>query len=143
MVEAVSFRETQRFRQPWLWVFLAVSALVSLVRRRWRKVAMLAVVAGLFSTSRLTTEVREDGVYIQFEPFHRSFRRIAFEDIEHSGPLKFDFLTYGGIGLRWTPDAIAYTTRRGEGVEIDRTDGKTVVIGSQQPDQLAAAIAEQ
>ena len=142
MDERVTFRETQRFRQPWLWVLIGGVGVVSLVAGAGIGAVIAAGVAALFAVARLTTEVREDGVYVRFAPFHRSFRRIGFEEIERHGPREFGMLTYGGIGIRWTPSAVAYVTRRGDGVEIHRENGKTVVIGSQQADRLAAAIGE-
>ena len=31
---------------------------------------------------KLITEVHADGIYVRFVPFHRSFRRIAFEELK-------------------------------------------------------------
>ena len=57
----------------------------------------------LFYSSRLVTEVRTDGLYLRFFPFHQSFRKFPFESIKHSevrtySPIK----EYGGWGIRYS-----------------------------------------
>ena len=135
MDERVTFRETQRFRQPWLWVLIGGVGVVSLVAGAGIGVVIAAGVAALFAVARLTTEVREDGVYVRFAPFHRSFRRIGFEEIERHGLREFGVLTYGGIGIRWTPSTIAYTTAGKEWKSTGRT-GKPSSSGHSRPTGL-------
>lgn len=137
------FRETQRMRQPWIWLLLSATGVITIPVGSVIALAALAAVGVLFLAIRLTTEVREDGVYVRFEPFHRSFRCIPFPDIERVETTNFGVLTYGGIGIRWTPSTIAYMTDRGEGVKIHRRNAKSVVIGSHHADELAAAITDQ
>lgn len=136
------FRETQQMRQPWVWLLLGAIGIITIPVGSVIALATLVAVGALFLSIRLTTEVREDGVYVRFEPFHRSFRRVPFEDIERIETTTSGILTYGGIGIRWTPSTIAYMTDRGEGVKIHRQNAKSVVIGSQRADELAAVISE-
>lgn len=139
----VSYRETQRMRQPWIWLLLGAIGVVTIPVGSVIALATLVAVGVLFLAIRLTTEVRDDGVYVRFAPFHRSFRRIPIAEIERVETTNFGVLTYGGIGIRWVPDTIAYMTDRGEGVEIHRRNVKSVVVGSQHADELALAITEQ
>ena len=138
-----AFRETQRFGQPWIWVLIGGVGVVSLIASAGLGLVIVAAVAVLFYLVRLTTEVREDGVYVRFAPLHHSFRHIPFDEIERCEVANFGLLTYGGIGIRWTPSVTAYMTTRGNGVKLHRENQKSVVIGSQRADELAAAIAEQ
>ncbi|USZ68211.1 DUF6141 family protein [Halorussus salilacus] len=151
METEVLFRETQTYRQPWLWGLLALRPALTLVglargtRTRAdaaRELASFLGVALLLGTTRLTTEVRDDGVYLKFEPFHRSFRRIPLEDIEEFEAAGYSPLRYGGWGFRWTPSSVAYTVSGRSGVVFDRTNGRSVYVGSDRPDELLAAVQE-
>jgi len=129
-------------RQKWLWALIGLIGFFLLVSDVLIGLVTLLPVAGLLFVIRLTTEVREDGVYVQFAPIHRSFRRFPFEQIERVEVTEFGLLTYGGIGLRWTPNAVAYMTKRGRGIRISRKNAKSVVIGSQDADTLARTVGE-
>lgn len=94
--------------------------------------------------SRLITEVRDDGVYFRYVPFHFSFRQIPFSNVE-----KFEARTYrplkeyGGWGIRFNfKGGRAYTVSGNQGVQFELTDGRQILIGSQQPQVLAQAIIE-
>ena len=137
-----AFQETQRFGQPWIWVLIGAIGVVSVIASAGLGLVVVVAVAVLFYLVRLTTEVRDDGVYVRFAPFHRSFRHIPSDEIESCEVTNFGLLTYGGIGIRWTPSTIAYMTTRGKGVTLHRENQKPVVIGSQRADELAAAITE-
>ncbi|WP_267162453.1 hypothetical protein [Halovenus salina] len=86
--------------------------------------------------------MRDDGIYVRFAPIHRSFRRLPFDRIERVERADFGLLTYGGIGIRWTANTVAYMTTRGSGIKIDRKNAKSVVIGSQNPSALLETIDE-
>ena len=98
--------------------------------------------AAFLYSIRLVTEVRTDGIYVRFAPIHRSFRRLPIDEIERVERTEFGLLTYGGIGIRWTPDTVAYMTTKGSGIKITRQDAKSVVIGSQKTSALLKAIDE-
>ncbi|HMB49021.1 hypothetical protein [Natronoarchaeum rubrum] len=146
----VHFRETQRFRQPWLWgLLIGVAVLVggSLYAEGasgpGTAIGLAVVVAllALFAVAKLTVEVRGDGVRIQFFPFHLSPRRIPLEAIERSEAVEYSPIRdYGGWGIRWTGGGKAYNVSGSEGVRVDRRDAKQLLIGSQRADELEAAI---
>lgn len=150
--DSVLFREEQRFRQPWLWVLLAASAVPALVigvlaitawGDRWVGTIVLALVLGmplLFSRLTLRTEVRRDGLHLRFRPFvwHRHLRP---EDLAEATARTYRPLSeYGGWGLRWGSSGIAYNVSSDRGVQLVLTDGKRLLVGSQRPEELAAAI---
>lgn len=61
---------------------------------------------------------------------------VAAESISYR-PLR----EYGGWGIKgWSRRKIAYNVRGDRGALLTRADGRTVLIGSQRPDGLAAAI---
>lgn len=140
MTQEPLFHETQRMRQPWIWALLALSAVPAFVFNSVVGLVVILTVAAFVYSIRLITEVRTDGIYIRFAPIHRSFRRLPFDQIDRVERTEFGLLTYGGIGLRWTLDTVAYMTTRGSGVKIDRENAKSVVIGSQKTSALVSAV---
>ena len=151
MESEVRFREVQQYRQRWLWGLLAVRpilALVGLLRGTkskgdvGRELLGFAGVALLLGVTRLVTEVRDDGVYVKFEPFHRSFRRVPFADIATFEAAGYSPMRYGGWGVRWTPRRLAYTVSGRSGVQFERTSGKPLYVGSDRPEELVAAVQD-
>jgi hypothetical protein len=142
MTQDTPFRETQRMRQPWIWVLIALTSVPALVFGSVVGLLIILLVAAFLYSIQLITEVRTDGIYIRFAPIHRSFRRLPFDQIKQIERTEFGLLTYGGIGIRWTPDTLAYMTARGSGIKIDRKNAKSVVIGSQETSALLKTIDE-
>ncbi|GAA0677586.1 hypothetical protein ACFQDG_08645 [Natronoarchaeum mannanilyticum] len=144
------FRETQRFRQPWLWgLLLGVTLLVggSLYVEGASGpgaaigLAVVVAVLVLFAVAKLTVEVRDDGVRIRFFPLHLSARRVPLGEIERAEAVEYSPIRdYGGWGIRWTGGGKAYNVSGSEGVRLDRRDANELLIGSQRADELEAAI---
>ncbi len=92
---------------------------------------------------QLKTEVREDGVYLKFFPFHWGFKRYNFSDIKQFQARTYKpILEYGGWGIRFG-DGIAFNTHGNQGVQLILKDGRKILIGSQKAETLAAAIHQQ
>ncbi|WP_254534509.1 hypothetical protein [Halomarina litorea] len=135
-----SFREVQRFRQRWLWALLAVIAVVTAVGTLGIGTLVVLGVALLIYRIRLTTEVREDGLYVQFVPFHRTPRHVPFADIEAVETERVGLLSYGGLGIRFSTGAVAYLISTGEAVRVVRSNERAVVVGTERPLDLAEAL---
>ena len=155
------YREVQQFRQVWIWII--VSALAGLV---WYAAVMqlllhrplggspttdiLSVIfwlifgiglPALFFFSRLVTEVRDDGIYIRFFPFHRTSHRIAFTEVKHYEARTYrPIREYGGYGIRYGSNGRAYNVSGDRGVQIELLNGERLLIGSQRADELWRAI---
>lgn len=156
-----TYREVQQFRQVWIWVL--VSALSGLV---WYATVMqlllhrpldgspmtdiLLVIfwfifglglPALFFFSRLVTEVRDDGIYICFFPFHRTFHRIAFTEVKQYKVRTYHpIIEYGGPGIRFGSKGKAYNVSGDCGVQIELLNGERLLIGSQRAEELWRAI---
>ncbi|WP_115862905.1 DUF6141 family protein [Halorussus litoreus] len=151
METEVHFRETQQFRQRWLWALLGLQAIVAIVRlargtRSTRETAadlVLTVSAALlFRVATLSTEVRDDGIYVKFAPLHRKYRRIPFSDLAEVQSTGYSPLRYGGWGIRWSPSGMAYTVSGKTGIRFERTGGKSVFVGSDRPEEFVAAVQD-
>lgn len=93
--------------------------------------------------ARLVTEVRDDGIYIQFFPFHRSFRGFLWEEIESFEARTYrPILEYGGWGIRFSSAGRAYNVSGNKGLQLAfrGARGERVLIGSQRPEELAMAV---
>jgi hypothetical protein len=156
------YREVQRFRQPWLWLLIAGVFGVTV----WGFVQqiilgkpfgqnpasdtvmmIMAFVFGLafpvlFLVANLTTEVRSDGLYYRFFPFHLRFRRLTAESlVSHEVRTYKPIRDYGGWGIRYGRGSKAYNVSGNRGVMLEMSDGLRLLIGSQKPDDLANAIS--
>lgn len=104
-------------------------------------VALIAVIVlgpiPLIGRSTLHTAVRADGVYFRFRPFHRSDRRISFEAIERIERSERRAYQYGLRRTRWGWE---YRPHASDGVEIYRTRGPAIFLGSERPHELWTAI---
>ena len=155
------YREVQRFRQIWLWlVVLSVTGLMwyaftaqIIFKRSFGTNPMpdlLLVVFWLIfgiglpwaiCSCKLITEVRVDGLYLQFFPFHLSFRKSPVDSLKRYQVRTYRPLPeYGGWGIRYGPKGKAYNVSGNRGVQLEFADGKKLLIGSQRPDELLDAI---
>jgi hypothetical protein len=156
------FRETQYFRQLWIWALVMFISLLSLYGAVQQVVfgeqfgnnpapdvalVVIAVIFGLglpvfLYTANLTTEVRDDGLYFRFFPFHLSFRKIGPEDISDFEAQTYrPIRDYGGWGIRFGRKGRAYNVRGNRGVQLELASGKQILFGSQKPEEMAAALS--
>jgi len=139
------YREVQRFRQRWLWALLGGIALFMLVLKpvSWFGLVIVGAVAAFLYSLRLETEVRADGIYLKMWPLHQSFRRIPWTEIDRYEPRQYNPLReFGGWGIRWVPGRVAYNVSGNQGVWIERTSNRSVLVGSQRVKDLTNAIDE-
>ena len=155
------FHEVQRFRQTW--IMLVVFVVAGLQWTAAVEQLLLGSTFGqnpmsdstaflfwiifgiglpiLFFNSRLITEVHEDGVYFRFNPFHWSFRRIAFVDFAHCELRTYRAIReYGGWGLRMRFKGKAFIASGNRGVQFELKNGKRLLIGSQRAEEFWQAI---
>ena len=157
----ITFREVQRFTQPCLMALVAVLGawawvlVVGQLFFGWPSepsgpdMVIMAVVwllvgvglPALLLTSRLITEVRPDGLYVRYTPFHRGFRRFAWEEIRESTARRYrPVREYGGWGLRGAGKNRAYNVSGDMGLQLVFTDGRRLLVGSRRAEELAAAV---
>ncbi len=153
----VIFHEVQYFRQRGFWLLLIPSSLVPLIiflmvwlfNPQAEQVLLFGIVMLLvavippvfFLGANLTVEVRHDGLYIRFFPFHASFFKISSGEVKNWQIRSYSALKeYGGYGIRFGADGKAYNVRGNQGVQIELKNGKKILIGSQKPDLLQQAL---
>lgn len=157
----ILYSESQYFRQLWLWILLLGIAALSI----WSMVQQLifgkdfgnnpapdavliviAIVFGfgflvIFYKMNLTTQVRSDGIYYRFFPFHLSFHKIELGDISECEVRNYSALKdYGGWGIRYGRKGKAYNVSGNRGVQLTFLKGNKLLFGSQKPEGFSAAI---
>jgi hypothetical protein len=158
----IVFAERQRFRQIWIWLILiginglciyAIAACMIGEQQIGIRPVCSTVLFGapgltmlltaLFFTLRLDTEIKQDGIYVRFFPFHLTFRKYSRDGISkiflrQYNPIK----EYGGWGIRaglfGKGKALNVSGRMG--IQIVFTDGKRLLIGTNKPDEVREAL---
>jgi glucan phosphoethanolaminetransferase (alkaline phosphatase superfamily) len=114
-------------------------------------IGVSAILVFLFCIARLETRVYPDGLYVRFFPTHIRFKKIAAENIAEYYVRTYSSFGYGNPGfgpgriwpgVRYSLDdkTWAYIARGDKGVQIVFKDGQKLLIGSQKPQELVAAI---
>ncbi len=158
--DSIRFSEEQRVRQVWIWgvvCVLAVLAWYAFVQQivlgkpfgdhpmsdaaTW--VVFIAVGIALPILLRictLVTIVDEHGIHIRFTLWPS--RTITFDELKHCEPCRYRPMTeYWGWGIRWSPSrGRAYSLSGHLGVRCELVTGRRILIGTQRPDELVAAI---
>ncbi len=150
------FHEEQRFKWFWTAMFCVPAFVVGygLYRQAWLKQPLIsgallwpaflvsAVVAIWFLRLKLETEVRDDGLFIDFIWLWPKrvipWAQIRSVETRTYRPIR----DFGGWGVRWDARGIVYHTRGNRGVRLVLASGERVLLGSQRPDELARTIAQ-
>ncbi len=118
------FEETQHF-SPWLY---ALAAFVLMI--------LLAAV-----TASQTTRVTPEAVEVRFGVLYRTSIPIA--DLVQAEAVAYrPIREYGGWGIRGFGRRRALNMRGDRGVLLHKKDGSTILIGSQKPRELLAALGQ-
>ncbi|WP_135612740.1 DUF6141 family protein [Methanococcoides sp. AM1] len=155
------FREVQKFRQFWITSLVLIPAVMSLYGAYQQLVlgqpfgdnpasdttmTILTIIFGflfpLFIFSmKLVIEVRSDGVYVRFFPFHLSFKKFSYTDIGSYKAVHYSALRdYGGWGIRYGRNGKAYNISGNDGIMLEFRNGKHLLIGSQKVHELLMAM---
>jgi hypothetical protein len=157
MTQTPLFTESQRFRQPWIILFmlllngLSVLGIVLQVFLNmpfgnnpmpdlglWILFGICSLLTLLLLTSTLTTKVDKHGITVQFFPFHRKPRVFPFAAITSWTVREYSPLwEYGGWGLRFNFNGdTCYNVRGKIGLELKLDNGDKVMIGTQCGEEL-------
>jgi hypothetical protein len=143
------FHEEQRFNQRWVRTLLLIAVLpvvaVFLIRGVVLSVMIVPLIllaVGVFlAFARLVVDVDREAITVAFH-FLWPKRRIRISDVRKAEATKYSpLLDYGGYGVRLGFRGWAFNTSGDEGVLVETNDGSHLMIGSQRPKELEAAVA--
>ncbi len=158
--EQVLFSEEQTFRQTWVWALVSGMAVVLAVAfylvlsKPIHQGQMAPAVLGLgfgvvmevataifLYVLKLTVWLDNEHLHVRFYPLVK--RDIPLTDIVHWEARTYrPIMEFGGWGVRYGLKGMAYNVSGNRGVQLVFHTGKRLLIGSQQADELAAAISQ-
>jgi hypothetical protein len=144
------FFESQRFSQWWVWALLLIPMSLSVVvavmflRQPRSRGALLfpmaisLVVPLMMATMRMSVVVTSERVTARFFPLRR---RIAIAEIASFRALTYTLRDFGGWGIKWARDgSLVLNVSGNRAIRINRRRGKSLILGTQRPDEFAAAL---
>ncbi|MCK4639106.1 MAG: hypothetical protein KAT33_06775 [Bacteroidales bacterium] len=154
------FRETQKFKQLWLWILLSALAGIwiwGIVQQIFLGIPFgnnpasdlgliligLIVISPIILIFKLTliTEVRKDAVYYKFPPLQFKFKKIEPGDIEEYFTRQYKPLSeYGGWGIRIGRKGKAFNVSGNMGMQFILKNGKKLLIGTKKPEEFQKAM---
>ena len=153
------FYEVQRFGQWWiraiqgsLFVFFAAAAIRQLVfgisvgnkpvSNGWMLTLFVffgVLLPVFFQIITLHIMVKRDGLFVKFFPFDLKY--IHLHEITSCAVQEYrPIADYGGWGIRYGSEGKAYTVSGNKGVMLVFANGKKLLLGSENPENLASAI---
>ncbi len=153
------FTEKQRFNQWWLWLLLIV--VNGLVLYNFYKYAITGnientafsflvgipffiplLVSFLLLSFRLDTTINEEGIYVRFFPLQIKMKYYPWNEIANCFVREYSPIgEYGGWGMRGFGKNRALNISGNKGLQIEFTDQKRLLIGTNKPDELKSVIA--
>lgn len=164
MNNEILFAERQKFRQWWIWlilvgingfflfgVFQQVFGGRQFGDRPMSNEGLLfslglsLLLTFVFINLRLDTQLKQDGIYVKFFPFHLTFKVYPWDEISKSFVRKYNPISeYGGWGLRLGlfGKGKAYNVSGNKGLQIEFTNNKRLLIGTNKPGELTETLTK-
>ncbi len=164
METGILFTEKQKFNQWWLWFLLIGINGFMAFAYFWQvagnpplgkstttdedllfSLCITLLVALFLRVFRLETQLKSDGVYVRFFPFRISFKRYSWEEMAKCYIRQYNPISeYGGWGIRFGffGKGRALNVSGNMGLQLEFTDGKKLLIGTNKPDDLQLALAK-
>ncbi len=158
----IYYKEVQKVTNRWIWLLLTTVSVVFIygfVEQLILKQPFgtnltpdwLLVVMGLLPLCMLYLiylikfcfQIDEDGVKYRFYPFHSSEKLIKWDEIAAIYVRKYKpTLEYGGWGIRTFSfkKNIAYNISGNNGLQIELKNGKKILLGTENPEELEKLI---
>ena len=161
----IFFEEKQSFRQIFIWIicilifgiFLWGIIQQIILNIPWGNnpssdlglilfgIIPVAIIILLF-TLKLTTKVKEDGIYFKFNILNSKFKSIKKEEIATYKIIKYKPLEeFGGWGIRFAMKknaGRAYNVSGNIGMQFELKNGRKILIGTQYPEKFKNAVDE-
>lgn len=154
------FSERQRFTQVWLWILLlgligvfifGIVQQVILGHPFGSKpgsdgsliigLLIILLVSLLMYSFRLETDIKSEGIYVRFAPFHRNPKFYPWNIIQQSYIRRYNpILEYGGWGLRGLGKNRALNVSGNKGIQLVMQDGLKLLIGTKHADEATEAL---
>lgn len=99
------------------------------------------LIFGFFLSLTLHTRIDQHGITYRFAPIHRKDRLIKWESVKRAEVRKYKPIAeYGGWGFRQGRSGSALNIAGNIGLQLELSDGKKILIGTQKSDELKIAL---
>ncbi len=152
----MQFKEVQKFKQWWLWLFLGVVTAAVLTGSLYTVLhdgntlgyigiaftIVPVIIMFLFRSMRLETMIDDTGVYYKYAPIHRGMQKVELKNIREAGIRKYKPISeFGGWGLRTGKNGSeAFNVSGNTGLELTFKNGKKLVLGTRKPAEMRAVL---
>lgn len=156
------YQEVQKVKNKWIWGLTALLTIV-FICSFFEQIILenpvgsnpapdwLILILGLLPLSGLLLifyikfiiQIDEDCISYQFYPFHRNPKELQWKDIDKLYIRKYNPIAeYGGWGIRTLSfkKNIAYNISGNMGLQIELKNGKKILLGTQNNDELEQVI---
>lgn len=154
----ILFYEKQQFRQWWIWLLLAgvnapfVAGVIKQIG--WRQpfsddpmtntqlicaTGTIVLLTIFIFSIRLETQIKPDGIYVRFFPFHFKYKHYPWSILIKSYVRQYSPIgEYGGWGLRRGAfgKGKAFNISGNKGLQLEFTTGQKLLIGTNKPEEL-------
>lgn len=160
----ILFKESQRFKQWWIWAILILLNGLSIFSVIWQiglqkpfgnnpasdtGVIVIAILVALFSLGimsiRLDSRISADGIEIRFFPFRMKYKLISWSDMDKCYLREYHAIQeFGGWGYRLgiMGKGRAMNISGNIGIQIEFKDGKKLLIGTNRSNEAEEVIAK-
>ena len=151
-MSAAPFTERQWLLRHW-WPLLLIPMLLGpllmwLVPRQhgqppgWAGILVVGVVLGVVAAPVLDIRLDASGAHYRLLPLQWRWQHVAWPDVARAYLRHYDPLgEYGGWGIKGTARNRAYNIANDEGLQLELRDGHRLLLGTQRPTQVRAALA--
>ena len=156
----LTFRETQRFKQWWVWAILIASngLVLTLLLTQFQAllngagdlleyvvlcIGALVLLAPtvLFLFVRLDTIIDNERIAVRLYPFHIRYRFYTRQEVAQCSLRKYRPIgEYGGWGLRGSARNRAFNISGDHGIQLVLANGNKVLVGTNAPDEVQAVL---
>jgi hypothetical protein len=131
------YHETQKLTQWWLWLILLGVASIWIYGIYQQLYLGEPFGNNPMTDTGLLTKVDAQGIHSRYFPLWSTL--IPWDQIGHAEIIQYGFV---GYGIRFSPTyGTVYNAMGHTGLQIIKTSGNKVLIGTQQPEALRAVIA--
>ena len=144
------FKEEQHFRKKFTFILLIAICLFSVYSAfryamehldgsidvlQFFTLLLPVGVAFLIGNMTLITRIDEQGIQYRFFPFHLTFRKIKWSELEHCYVREYKPIAeYGGWGFRISftrKKGTAFSVKGSTGLQLELKNGKKILLGTQ------------
>jgi hypothetical protein len=162
MEKEILFTERQKFNQWWVWlILLGINGLFmfgvfkqvfggQMFGNNPMSDTGLLIATGLtilltilFMNFRLDTQIKKEGNYVRFFPFHFSFKHYTWSALTKCYVRQYSAIAeYGGWGLRLGifGKGTAFNVSGDKGLQLEFKTNKKLLIGTNKPDELTETL---